>query len=181
MTGNHGSEHGGDVETRSPRETVTPGGLILSCKMNPVPESIDQWSDQHWDRSFARQTSQVETVKLLVTFSLGIAGTMVATALQVSPPNAWDLAALVLLAVAFLLTLVSIGLDRLKWPSRRAALDKQADEGWDEAELLVYLRGLMRDTEEENDRVVRHVRHAAEFQVLAAAVAAGLAVTSLLR
>jgi hypothetical protein len=140
---------------------------------------MDEWSDQHWDRSFARQTSQVETVKLLVTFSLGIAGALVATGLQVIPQNGWDKAAVVFLAIAFLLTLVAIGLDRLKWPNRRAALDKQADEGWSEVQLLTYLRSLMRDTEEENARMVRHVRHAAEFQVLAASVAGGLAVTSL--
>ena len=144
-----------------------------------MPTSVDEWSDQHWDRSFNRQTSQVETVKLLVTFSLGIAAALVATALQVTPQNGWDTAAIVMLAIAFLLTLLSIGLDRLKWPSRRAALDEQADKGWTNDQLLVYLRGLMRDAEEENDRVVRNVRHAAEFQVLLAAVAAGFAVTSL--
>lgn len=144
-----------------------------------MPQSIEEWSDQHWDRSFARQTSQVETVKLLVTFSLGIAAALVATALQVTPQNGWDTAAVVLLSTAFTATLITIGLDRLKWPSRQQAMNKQTDEGWADLQLLTYVRGLMRDAHDENERVVRYMRNAATLQVLAAAVAGGLAVTSL--
>lgn len=145
-----------------------------------MPESVDQWSDQHWDRSFARQTAQVETVKLLVTFSVGVSAALAAAALQVKGRTAWNVAAIVLLGVAFALTLLTIGLDRLKWPNRRAALDRQSDLGWTEAQLLVYVRSLMRDAEDENDRVVRQVRYVATYQLLAVAVTAGLAVTSLL-
>jgi hypothetical protein len=144
-----------------------------------VPGSVDEWSDQHWDRSFARHSAQVDTVKLLVTFALGIAATLVATALQVGPASGLDLAASILLGAAFLLALAAIVLDRLKWPSRRKALEKQTDEGWTDGELLVYLRLLMRDTEDENQTVVARVRKAAEYQVLLSGVAAALAVVSL--
>jgi hypothetical protein len=144
-----------------------------------VPASVDEWSDQHWDRSFARQTAQVDSIKLLVTFSLGFAATIVATALQVDPVTGWDKAATAVLAAAFLLTILAIYLDQLQWPDRRKVLEKQTDERWTDDRLLEYLSQLMRDTEDENKIVVRQVRHAAEYQVILASLAAAFAVTSL--
>ncbi|MCZ2807606.1 hypothetical protein O2W18_21075 [Modestobacter sp. VKM Ac-2983] len=146
-----------------------------------MPASFDAWSDQHWDRSFARHTAQVETIKLLVTFTLGIAGTLVATALQVEPQNGWDKSAVAMLAIAFVLTLCAVGLDRLKWPDRQTALDLQTTNTWTEAQLLRYLSGKMRQAHGENEIVVSSVRHAAEFQVLFSLAAAGFAATSLLQ
>jgi len=121
----------------------------------------------------------VDTVKLLVTFALGFAATIVATALQVEPQNGWDVAATVFLGLAFILAVAAILLDRLRWPNRRKVLEKQADEGWTDAQLLAYLRLLMRDTEDENERVVGHVRRAAEYQVVMSGAAVSLAVVSL--
>src|SRR5690348_7390212 len=105
-----------------------------------MPSSVDEWSDQHWDRAFSRQTSQTDTVKLLVTFALGISTTAVATALQVAPQNGLDLAASVTLGAGFVFTVAIFLLDRLKWPSRRKVLLLQQDEGWTDVQLLSYLR-----------------------------------------
>jgi hypothetical protein len=58
-----------------------------------MPQNIDEWSDLYWDRAFGRQTTQVETVKLVVTFSLAFAPTLVAGALQVDPWIGLDTAA----------------------------------------------------------------------------------------
>jgi hypothetical protein len=146
-----------------------------------MPQSIDEWSDQYWDRAFSRHTAQVETVKLVVTFSLAVAATLVASALQVAPATGWDIAASIVLGLAFISTLVTIQLDRLKWPTRREVLQKREDEGWTEVELLLYLPRLYRDTEEWNDRVVGFVRRSAEYQLLLAAATGTLAVVSLFR
>jgi hypothetical protein len=142
-----------------------------------MPLSVDEWSDQYWDRVFARQSSQVDTVKLVVTFSLAISSTMVATALQVTPPQGkLDLAASVVLGAGFLLTIAVILMDRLKWPSRRKLLQKQTDNGWTDHQLLTYITSASRDAEEENETVVRRVKTLAESQLILAGPAGTLAV-----
>jgi hypothetical protein len=144
-----------------------------------VPQSKDDWLDQHWDRAFARHTSQVETVKLVVTFSLAVAATLVASALQSDPKTGWDQSASVLLGLAFIATLISVMLDRLKLPSRRLLLQEQEDEGWDDPELMANIQKVHRDLEEWNDRVVHYVRRSAEYQLILAATSGVFAVVSL--
>jgi hypothetical protein len=145
-----------------------------------VPSSVDEWSDQHWDRAFARQTSQADTVKLVVTFALAISSTMVATALQVKPPQGkLDLWASIVLGVGFLLTIAVILLDRLKWPSREKALTEQIVRHWSDADLLDYIRIVSRDLEGENEQVIRNMKRLTEYQLLIAGVAATLSVISL--
>jgi hypothetical protein len=144
-----------------------------------VPASLDEWSDQHWDRTFLRQSAQVDSAKLLVTFALAFSGTLVATALQVAPQGRLDLAASLVVGVGFLLTVTVILLDRLKWPSRRKMLDRQADLGWTDAQLLAYIRSATRDVEEENEATVGRVHCFARYQLLVSGAAAVLAVISL--
>lgn len=146
-----------------------------------MPQSMDEWSDQYWDRALARQTAQVDAVKLVVTFSLAVAATLVASALQAPPSTDWDTAAAILLGLAFAATLVSVMLDRLKVPRRQAVLQKQQDETWSDIELLLYVQRLQRDLDEENEVVVRHVRRSAEYQLLLAVGAGALSIVSLLQ
>ena len=144
-----------------------------------MPTSLDEWSDQHWDRAFARQTAQADNVKLLVTFALALSGTMVATALQVPLQNGLDLAASIVLGLGFLLTIAVIFLDRLKWPNRRKILQTQTDEGWTDTQLLDYITRATRDAEEENLAVVHRIQRVAEYQLCLSGVAATLSVISL--
>lgn len=145
-----------------------------------MPASVDEWSDQTWDRAFARQAAQADNVKLLATFALALAGTMVATALQVMPQGRLDLAAAIVLGGAFLLTVAVILLDRLKWPSRRKALQRQTDNGWTDPQLLAYIRIATRDAQEENDALIRRLQRVAEYQLILSGAAGVLAVISLL-
>jgi hypothetical protein len=146
-----------------------------------MPASINEWSDQHWDRAFARQTSQADSAKLLATFALALAGTLVGTTLQVSPQNGLDLAASITLGVGFLLTVAVIVMDRLRWPSRQKLLQKQVDEGWTDAKLLEYIRVVTRDAEEENEIVIRRIKRCVEYQLLASGAAGVFSVISLFR
>src|SRR4051812_38221357 len=111
-----------------------------------MPQSIDEWSDQHWDRAFARQTAQVDTAKLIVTFSLLVAATFVATALLGPPTNGLDVAASIVILLAFVVTgLILVWLDRLQWPNREDLLNRQQRVGWDDNALLAYIRDVHRD------------------------------------
>jgi hypothetical protein len=144
-----------------------------------MPQSVDEWSDFYWDRSFVRQSSQVETAKLVVTFSLAVAGSLIASALQSAPINGLDIAASIVLGAAFTATIVTILLDRLKWPERQKLLDRQQQMSWDDLALLDYIRLVHKDTEAENKDVVRRVIQAAVCQIALAAAAGTLAVVSL--
>ncbi len=145
-----------------------------------MPAPLDDWLDQHWDRAFAHHSAQVATVKLLVTFSLGISATIVATALQVDP-NGWlDTMAIIILGAAFAAAIAAIVLDRMKLVDRKVVLAEKQAKGWDDPTFFASLRSLMGTMEDENELVVRRVRKAAEYQVLLSSAAAILAVVSLL-
>ena len=73
--------------------------------------------DQNFDQKLARQRAQADTAKLVTTFSLAFAATILATALQVANTSkGLDLAATICLGLAFLLTLVVIMLDNVVEP-----------------------------------------------------------------
>ena len=130
-----------------------------------MPQRLDEWSDQYWDRAFARHTAQVETVKLVVTFSLAVAAALVGSALEVPPTKGQDRWASFFLATAFIATLASIFLDRLKWPKRNELLDLQRDMAWSDPETLTFLQLLNRYAEQGNRSVVRLVRGIALLQL----------------
>src|SRR5829696_7131621 len=146
-----------------------------------MPETVDEWSDQHWDRAFARQSAQADNIKLVTTFALALAGTMVATTLQVDPQNQLDVWASIILGVGFLLTHTVIFMDRLKWVSHRKVLQKQIDKGWSDARLLEYIRKSSRQAEEENETLIRYMKRIAEYQLIMSGAAGTLAIISLFR
>jgi hypothetical protein len=98
-----------------------------------MPQSVEEWRDQHAARELARQTSQLETAKLLVTFTAGISATLVATALQVGEHaiNA-DRWACAILAASFAFAVATIGLDRSKSPNHAKASLRREQNGWTE-------------------------------------------------
>lgn len=145
-----------------------------------MPSSFDEWSDQHWDRSFARHSAQADAAKLVVTFSTGISGALVGTALQVTPQNNFDLAASIILGCSFIIALVTVFLDRLEWLDRpKLEAMKSAPLNWSEALLLPYIQSVSQDTENSNERIVAKIRSWAFFQLLVAGAAGVLAVMSL--
>ena len=147
-----------------------------------MPENFDAWSDQHWDRVLAQQTTQLETVKLLVTFTAGLAGTLVATALQVPGGLELDRWACVVLAGAAAATIAVIALDSSRTPNRDDLVDLKNQHQWTDTDphLLIHLRTVMRDTTNFNARVVLTLQRLAELQILLAVVASVIAALSLL-
>jgi hypothetical protein len=58
-----------------------------------MPQSGRDWLDLQLEREFTRQRARVDTAKLVTTFATGIAGALVASALQTdrgTPLNVWS-------------------------------------------------------------------------------------------
>lgn len=55
-----------------------------------MAQTPEEWLEVQADRALARQRAQADTAKLLATFAAGVAGALVATALQVGAPEGLD-------------------------------------------------------------------------------------------
>lgn len=143
-------------------------------------DTLDDWYRRNSERVLAHQRSQVDTAKILVTFTLAVAATLVATALQVGTPNRLDIWASAVLGLGFLVTIAVILLDRITEPDL-SSVEKRARQ-WklSDDQLLVLLQDLAFDTEEENDTVVSQVKAAGLVQVQLSIASAVLATLSLL-
>lgn len=144
-----------------------------------MPEPVEQWFDVHTDRVLNRQTSQLETIKLLVTFSLGIAAALVATALQVDPLREVDYAACWVLAVAFLLTIAVILNDTSITMDEQDARETIGPL-WSDARKLRLVRRRTRRAVRFNERVVSRSKIWTAVQLTVSLSAAVLAAVSLL-
>ena len=143
-------------------------------------EALDHWLEQHAERVTAKQRSQVDTSKLLVSITLAVAATMVATALQVDPVKWSDYVACAVLALSFGASVTVVMLDVVKEPNRHLARDHANAGKWSpEAELLI-LRKMALDSEVETRRGIRIVQRVTELQVLLSATASLFAAVSLL-
>jgi hypothetical protein len=132
------------------------------------------------EQALGRQRAQAETAKLLVTFTLAVSATFVATALQVGSPSTLDAWATSAAAVAFLLALLVIILDRLQEPDP-AFIDREAQiRGWTDAQKLAAFQAGVAGAQAEGETVVRNVRAVASAQILVSLAAAALAAISLL-
>jgi hypothetical protein len=144
-------------------------------------EDVSEWLEQRAYRAFERQRAQVDTAKLIATFSAGISGTLVATALQVKEPTRLDTVAALLLACTVAASLVVIVLDRLTEADHGHVLELSEIHGWDEQKTRQELRVAILGTVRVNASVVNVVRWALGLQLLVAAGAAAVAVASLLQ
>ena len=146
-----------------------------------MPETLQNLLAHQADRRASRQQRQVETAKLVTTFSASVAAAIVAAALQTDPASApLDILAAVLLATAFVAVLIVIILDRttevkqedLVHDCRLAGLtDEQIA-----TELVIQTHASVRN----NDSIVTQVKMASLIQVLLAGVAGLLAALPLL-
>lgn len=117
-------------------------------------QRVRDWYDEHAGRADARRRAQADTSKLVVTFALAIAATLVATGLQVDPRGHLDTIGVVLLGLAFLFGLAVISLDRMK-ELDVDAVDRQASaESWNDEQRLHALRAASRVADGWNERVV---------------------------
>jgi hypothetical protein len=131
------------------------------------------WRQNRADLTFDRQQAHADGAKLITTFVAGLAGTLVATALQVQDDTgSWDkgleIAAVAALVLCFVQAVIVIRRNRILLPNPgyRAT----------EAELRSHEFA----AEEHNERVVGRVQRAAMLQIGLAAVASLLAIASLL-
>ncbi|MGH3585525.1 MAG: hypothetical protein ACRDQ0_04295 [Pseudonocardia sp.] len=143
-------------------------------------DTLDDWYRRNSERVLAHQRSQVDTAKILVTFTLAVAATLVATALQVEAPNGLDIAASVVLGIGFLVTIAVIFLDRIAEPNRSRAEKKARQRNLSDDQLLELLQDLALDAEDENDTIVDQVKLASIVQVHLSITCAVLATLSLL-
>ncbi len=144
---------------------------------------FDEWIDRNTDRYFGRQARQAETVKILVGLTLALSGTLVATALQVKPPQDWwDGTACIMLAVALLLTILTITTDRQYLPDGDAVLHSIERLGIaDEQKRMIYVRMIEEDLLTDNSANIRWMQIGALAQSSACLVSAILSVVSLFR
>lgn len=163
-----------DVPQRSPpkRASSQRAGRALS-------DQLDQWFDNHTDRELNRQTSQLETIKLLATFSLAISATLVATSLQVDPIRGLDYIASCLLGAAFLLTIAVILADRSKTMDRKAAQDGFGPT-WSASRKLRRVRYLTKQSVQFNEVVVVRSKIWTGVQMVASLASGAIATVSLL-
>jgi len=145
-----------------------------------VAQTLGDWLQQNSDRVLARQRAQVDTAKILVSITLAVAATIVATALQVRATAELTLAACWILAAGFVATVPVVMLDRLKEPDRLYAQDRAHRGKWSDDQLLDVLHGLALDAEKENNSVVRIVQVATAVQVTVSLVCGVFAVIAVL-
>lgn len=146
-----------------------------------MTEPSTLWLDNERDQASAAQRARIENTKLLATFSTAMSATVVATALQVSPPSALDKIAAWLLVVAALGVVLVILLDRTREVDTGAILRNARIEKWNESTLMNELRQAAYATLTYNGSVVIHTRTAALGTAAAAFSAGVLSALSLLQ
>jgi len=130
--------------------------------------------------TFARQRAIADNAKLLTTFAVAVAATLVATALQVrdadgSPPDAQAVWSAVSLGGTVIVTVAVILLDHIRVPDVQRILDtagKNFEEVLLKAELVAEIY---------NEEVISKILRAAIVQLLLVGITSVLASLSLIR
>ncbi|WP_143030457.1 hypothetical protein [Blastococcus aurantiacus] len=143
--------------------------------------TTEEWLEAQADRVLARQRAAVDTTKLVSTFATGVAGAVVASALQTgTETSAWDWVASWSLAGAFLLTVAVIVADRLKEPDHSRVLESAALGRWGQGRTLFELRQAALWATYSNEGNVRTVRALMWLQLLASVFTGSAAAYSML-
>jgi hypothetical protein len=133
------------------------------------------WRESNAELILGHQRARADNAKLIATFSVAIAATLVATALQVPDDQVIGvlrLPATLLLGVAVLGTAIVIFLDRIRAPD----IEEFADGSLSQTDLVVRMLA----AQLENERTILGVQIAAVIQLVAAAAASGVAAYALL-
>jgi hypothetical protein len=160
--------------------SVNPADLSGTKRLALHTQEVRAWMDQNFDQKVSRQRSQADTAKLITTFALAFAATLLGTALQV--PNtspALDLTATVLLGAAFIVTLIVIWLDNVvepdsAWLATRLARPMIVEDVIDK---LVELEN-MRD--QINENWIQGTKIASQVQLLLAGGSSLISLVALL-
>jgi len=118
----------------------------------------DDWLDAQSQRILARQQSRADTAKIVATFVAGIAGALVASALQTDPSaSRWDWIAAWALTVTVLLTAAVVLLDRMQEPDHSKVLQLASMGHWNEDHKLFELRAAALEATAFNERIVTRI------------------------
>ena len=158
------------------------GGTSLPSMATTVPD----WMDEQVQRIVAAQRAKADTAKLVATFAAGIAGTLVASALQAGAskqPTHLHWGGGISLGVVFLLALLVIVLDRIEEANYWAVLEAAAvaRPRWSETRTVGELRTAARTARNQNEKVVRWMIRCLWLQVTVAVLTSGVAAYSMLR
>lgn len=146
-----------------------------------MPESLQSLLTHLADRRASRQQRQVESAKLVTTFSASVAAAIVAAALQTGPDStSLDILAAVFLSTAFLAVLIVIILDRTTEVKQEDLVHDYRLAGFTDEQIATELVIQTHASIRNNDSIVTQVKIASIIQVLLAGVAGLLAALSLL-
>lgn len=139
-----------------------------------------EWREKDLDRRAARQKTQIETAKLLATFAVSASAAIVASSLQAGRSSAWDLTSIILLGVAFLTVIGVILLDRTTQVNQEQLVAEGQTRGWSDERLLQELRVQFLVSVNNNESIVRSIKHTTQIQVMVSFLSAVSATISLL-
>jgi hypothetical protein len=137
-----------------------------------MTDPLASWQQRDLDRQAARQRNQVDTAKLLVTFSVGAAAAVAASALQVGRSGFWDVTCISLLGWAFVLALVVVLLDRTTAVDRDSLFAEARQRGWNDDTLLLELTMAESASAANNEHVAAAVKRVSLMQVVFALLSA---------
>jgi hypothetical protein len=144
-------------------------------------EALEAWLENHARCEDAHSHRELQTAKLVTTFSAAIAATFVATSLAEGPaPSCWDQWAVVAMALSVLGVLVIVFRAR-KAPDVKSILYTPPVEGRSDDQTIAELRREVRDAAEDNKIQADRVHWIMFVQVVASMAACVLAVVSLHR
>lgn len=139
-----------------------------------------EWREKDLDRRSARQRTQIETAKLLATFAVSASAAIVASALQAGKSTTWNLAAIILLGIAFLAVVGVIFLDRTTQVDQEQLVIEGQIKQWSDERLLQELRVEFLASVNNNESVVNSVQRTTQIQVIISILSAVSATISLL-
>ncbi len=135
-----------------------------------VDPLVAEWLDGQLDRVLAAQRARVDTAKLLVTFSTGVASAFLVGSMQTggSVSGRMDVFAIAAFAICGALALVVILLDRLREPDHEAVIRASALRAVPAGEMIAELRIAGLAALEFNEVIVNRVRSIVGWQLVSA-------------
>jgi hypothetical protein len=151
----------------------------LDCAETPEEVAARQAIEaQHLardDRLLAAQRSAVDSAKLVSTFVLALAGTLVGTALQVSPRGGAEVSSLILIGASLLCALTVILLDSLDIPTF-----EEVSTTLNDAHRQQLMQTIIDMTIKSNQKTARYIRTFALLSVGMSSIAGGVSGISLM-
>lgn len=142
--------------------------------------SFHAWLEKDLERRSAIQRTQIEAAKLVATLAVATAAAFIANALQSGHSRTQNVAAVCLIAAAFVAVIAVVLLDRSTVVDHQAMIVGAMLGNYNGEKELKELEQATIVSVLNNDAIVRQVKAATGVALLLAAAAAAFAVASLL-